>query len=107
MNTGINKQRIKNEIQSALHTDTELFAVFGFGSFFRSLVFNDIDILIVASEEAKCLLSTYQKVNKKLECLSKIINIKIDLTFLTYSEFTEKPLLEHDSLVRLLPYQTR
>lgn len=94
------------EIQSTLLKHHDLYGVFGFGSFFRSDKYNDIDLLLVSIPDAKAPLSTYLKAKKDLDRLSNRIEIQIDITFLTYSEFLSKPLLEHDNLIEVLYKKT-
>lgn len=90
------------EIQYTLLKHHDLYGVFGFGSFFRSDEYNDIDILLVSMPDANSPLDTYLEAKRSLDMLSNKIEVQIDITFLTYSEFLSKPLLEHDNLYEVL-----
>ncbi len=89
------------EIRSVLSEKNDLYGVFGFGSFFRNIEYNDIDLLLVSMPNALSPLCVYQDARKSLELVSRKINIDIDITFLTYSEHLGKPLLEHNRLVKI------
>lgn len=75
--------------------------MYGFGSFFRGGGYNDIDILLVSTLDATSPLSTYKSCRETLKKLSKKWNVEIDITFLTYGEYLQKPLREHDSLFEI------
>jgi hypothetical protein len=77
--------------------------VYGFGSFFRDDVFNDVDLLFVLTPQTHALLPAFYRIRNALDGVSSELNIKIDLTVLTSSEFMERPLREMDSLVTLFP----
>jgi len=78
-------------------------SIFGFGSFFHSNIYNDIDILFVLwqfkSIENSILLSKeIREICKKFE---NRIEIPIDVLILTYDEFLERPLKHMDKLILL------
>ena len=50
MSTGLTIKKMKTEIQNILSGHHNLFGVYGFGSFFRSTEYNDIDLLLVSKE---------------------------------------------------------
>lgn len=90
------------EIQSYLKEHRNLFGVFGFGSFFRDSHFNDIDLLVVVNDRAKQPLDDFYKVKACLDSLSSKLGIPIDITFLNYTEYSRKPLLESNRLVPIV-----
>jgi hypothetical protein len=51
-------------------------------------------------------LQDYYDAKRKLDLLSQKLGIEIDITFLTYSEFLRRPLLEMDSLVTIIINET-
>ena len=77
-------------------------AVFGFGSHFRGKSYNDVDILVVLKPGCASLLPTYYSLKEKLELLARRLGVAIDLTVLTWEEFAEKPLRDMDSLVEIV-----
>lgn len=93
---------MKTEIQFALSEQPNLYRVYGFGSFFRDEEYRDIDLLLVSKENSKRPLDDYYSAQKVLNRLSRKMNVKIDVTFLTYSEFLTNPLLEMDNLVAIV-----
>lgn len=76
--------------------------MYGFGSFFRGTAYNDIDILLVSKASSPSPLNDYYLAKSELELLSERIGVEIDITFLTYSEFLGKPLLEMDKLTTII-----
>ena len=96
MSFGNTIKQIKTEIQSITAKLHNIHGVYGFGSFFRSEHYNDVDILVVTSPDCKDTLSIFYLINKKLQRIDE--NLEIDLTLLTYDEFIEKPLIEIDAL---------
>lgn len=94
------------EIKSILSEKNNLWGVFGFGSFFRSKHYNDIDLLLVSTPDAESPLLVYQSCIQDLKHLSKKLDLKFDITFLTYKEHIQKPLREHDSLFEIWCQET-
>lgn len=88
-------------IRSSLSEKSDLFGVFGFGSFFRGSEYNDIDLLLVSTPDARYPLRVYQNARLSLKELSLKYRVEFDITFLTYSEHQAKPLREHQSLVEI------
>lgn len=93
---------MRREIQTTLSGQSNLCRVYGFGSFFRGTAYNDIDILLVSKASSLSPLSDYYMAKSTLELLSTKIGVKIDITFLTYSEFLDNPLLEMDRLTTII-----
>jgi predicted nucleotidyltransferase len=85
-------------IRSTVTAQLDIWAVFGFGSFYRGQPFNDIDLLVVASPCCSTYLEAYYEVRKSFAAALQWLEAPIDITFLTYSEFGEAPLLEMDHL---------
>ena len=92
---------IKTEIQRISIEVDSIEAVYGFGSFFRSIAYNDIDILLVFGKQCQDCLDVYYKFKSSIDLLSSKIGIKFDLTPLTQSEFISHPLIENNSLILL------
>ena len=89
-------------IRSTIISLPDVYGVYGFGSFFRSEIFNDVDLLIVLSDSCDDLLKAFYSVRHALEQLSSQLSLKFDLTFLTQRECLERPLREMDLLVPIL-----
>lgn len=96
------KDSIIELISTALLTENNIVEVYGFGSFFRSNTFNDIDIAIVTNSTKDNLLETYYSTEKIMEKVSLNIGIKIDFLLFTKEEFEQKPLLESDRMTTIL-----
>ncbi len=94
------------EIQYIFTEQPEIFGVFGFGSFFRREKYNDIDLLLVSKENCLSPLNTFYWAKTKLDKLAETICVEIDITFLTYSEYLRKPLLEAENLATLYKKKT-
>lgn len=94
------------EIRSALSETSDLYGVFGFGSFFRSTEYNDIDLVLVSMPNAQSPLRVYQDARQSLKVLALKLNVEFDVTFLTFSEHQAKPLLEHNMLVEIWRKET-
>ena len=101
MISGLTIEKIKTEIQSIAPEISEIAAVYGFGSFFRSSRYHDIDILVVASPSCKDCLATYYKFRHGIPTLITRLGVEFDITFLTSREYQERPLLEMDDLICL------
>src|ERR1051325_6867186 len=64
MSTGITSKKIAMAIRSTVTAQLDIWAVFGFGSFYRGQPFNDIDLLVVASPCCSTYLEAYYEVRK-------------------------------------------
>ena len=84
-----------------MQTD-ELVGVYGFGSFFRSEVSNDCDLVLVIKNDSNNMGQVHENLNRLFFVLGEKLSIKFDLTVLTEREFLRKPLLEHDMLISIL-----
>lgn len=80
----------------------DLFGVFGFGSFFRSDSYNDVDILIVFNNNCNLPLQEFYIVKNLLSKIEVEYDILIDITYLSYTEYARKPLLESDFLIDII-----
>jgi predicted nucleotidyltransferase len=90
------------EIRSTTTRWPDVCAAFGFGSFFRSEPFDDIDVLIVLRQECQLRLVTYYELKTAFDNLGRNYGVRFDVTVLTEREFSERPLRDMDSLVPLL-----
>lgn len=97
MSTGSIIRRTATAIRLAIADLPDVYAVYGFGSYFRAKQHNDIDLLAVACSGCPDSLALFYEVRRRLE----VIEGPIDLTLLTYTEFLRKPLREHDSLTEI------
>lgn len=102
MNTGTIRRKIKTEIWSRFQDKTEIFGVFGFGSFFRCDIFNDVDVLVIVNDDCEYPLKVFYDVKKALDEIGLIFGVPIDITYLSYTEYSRKPLRESDSLVPII-----
>ncbi len=76
---------------------SEIVAVYGFGSFFRTSTPNDCDLLVVVKSELKN--GNIHKEIHKLFCqLASSTTLPIDLVIVTTDEFPTIPLIERDNL---------
>lgn len=93
---------MKTEIESCLSGKNNLLAVYGFGSFFRgSNSYSDIDLLVVCQDKADDALDLYYHVLRNLRFEENLIDVPVDITFLSLSEFRSKPLRDMAELVPL------
>ena len=92
------KRAIRN-ITFALPT---IEGAYGFGSYFRSEVFSDVDVLIVLGGHSTERLRTFAHLREKFAELELELGVSFDLTILTPREFSERPLREMNSLVALV-----
>lgn len=99
MNTGTIRRKIKTEIRSRLQDKQEIFGIFGFGSFFRCDSFNDVDVLVVVYDECEYPLKVFYDAKKVLDEIGSLYGVPIDITYLSYTEYSRKLLRESDSLV--------
>ena len=90
------------EIRLRLQERRNLFGVFGFGSFFRSDSYNDIDILVVVNDSCNLPLQEFYTVKSLLSEIEAEYNILIDITYLSYTEYGRKHLLESDFLIDII-----
>ncbi|WP_437974763.1 hypothetical protein WMF11_41760 [Sorangium sp. So ce295] len=104
MITGITTNSIKKEIQSIRSElkNIDVVNVFGFGSFFRADRSEDVDLLLVLDNQVADPGARYASLAVIFRTLGDKIGVTIDLTVLLESEFEQKLLNEHDSLVDLL-----
>src|SRR5947209_3707136 len=98
MSTGRISSAIRMAILSITSVDTELEAVYGFGSSFRGELFNDIDLLAVAAPSNTETLVTYYKVAEALQGVAAEFGCPCHLTMLTLAEYASRPLRNMDEL---------
>jgi predicted nucleotidyltransferase len=104
MNSGLTKSQIQTELSLALVGIGEVEAVFGFGSFFRGEPFNDVDLALVFTENCDNALTAFERVLSRLRASEDRLGVHLHITPFTAKEFRERPLLEHDRLVRLFAF---
>jgi predicted nucleotidyltransferase len=100
------RKKIKTEIRSRLQGRPNLFGVFGFGSFFRSNNFNDVDLLVVVHDLCDWPLKEFYEIKALLDEIGAKFDVPIDITYLSYTEYTRKPLRESDCLVPIVGNKT-
>jgi predicted nucleotidyltransferase len=76
-------------------------SAWGFGSFFRSASYSDIDVLVVVECERDVLLATSRTLRFAFGDVKAAMGVPIDLLILTSREFQERPLREMDELAPL------
>lgn len=79
-------------------------AVYGFGSFFRSSEAKDIDILVVLDNSVTEPGRAHRNIEQVFRDLNRPYAPPFDLTVLLQSEFEQRLLREHDSLVPLAAF---
>ena len=93
---------MKTEIRSCLSEKNDLLGVYGFGSFFRGeKYYCDIDVLVVCRDGSDEALELYYFVLQKLDFKRIGLDVPVDITFLSHSEFQSQPLRDMDELVQL------
>ena len=102
MNIGTIRKEIKTAIQLRLQGKSEIFGVFGFGSFFRCDCFNDVDVLVVVDNHCDYPLKVFYEVKNILDDIGLKYGVPVDITYLSYSEYSRKPLRESDNLVTII-----
>lgn len=89
------------EIRTTLSRLDNIEGVFGFGSFFRSNFYQDIDILVIVQgigDTVQLLRDT----EGSLREIEQRFGTTIDLIFITAEEARSRPLREWHQLVRIL-----
>lgn len=76
-------------------------SAWGFGSFFRSSTYSDIDVLVVVECERDVLLDVSCTLRLAFDDMKAAMGVSLDLLILTSREFQERPLREMDELVPL------
>lgn len=106
MNIGTIRKEMKTAIRLRLQGKPEIFGVFGFGSFFRCDSFNDVDVLVVVDDHCDYPLKVFYDVKNILDEIGLKYRIPIDITYLSYGEYSRKPLRESDNLVPIVETKT-
>ncbi|KWV90881.1 hypothetical protein AUC45_05935 [Erythrobacter sp. YT30] len=88
-------------IQYILDQCPSLQSVWGFGSYFRGGLFNDIDILAVVDGDRAGLVKRIHQIRECFMGLDREFGLKFNLLILTIEEFSERPLRDMDQLVLL------
>lgn len=102
MTSGTTSGAIKTAIRARLETFERVESVWGFGSFFRTEKYCDVDILIVVTGGADSgLLLTSRAVRKTLLELEQLIGVVIDPLIVTAAEFESRPLRDMHELVSI------
>ncbi len=99
MISGTITRKIKTAIQSTVEGFSAVESVWGFGSFFRGDVYNDVDVLIVLSAPREELTELTSALRSAFIIVERDFNLKFDLLFLTPEEFSSRPLRDMDQLV--------
>lgn len=99
MNTGITRSQIEAQLRDLMRELENVDALYGFGSFFRSTEYNDIDLVVVISCSRHEQVRAYEEIIEACAPLSRRIGARFDITPLTPTEFVEKPLYEMQNLV--------
>ena len=105
MSTGLTRNQIRGRLAALFAGLEGIQAAYGFGSFFRSGTYADIDIVVVFGPTCLEPLPVFNVLLTLTDKLSETIGVRIDITPLTDREFNQKPLLESDSLIPI--YQLR
>lgn len=93
------------EIQSIHIKNPNLISVYGFGSYFRSEIANDCDLLLVVDDNAENLGRLHAELCHTFSELGSKLSIIFDLTVLTEREHKTSPLREHDRLIEISLYR--
>ena len=101
MNTGLTKSQIESEVLRAVAGESQIEAVFGFGSFFRGEAFTDVDLAIIFTEDCSDTLAVYEQLIPNLKLAQDSLGVRFDITPLTVSEFRQRPLRDQNRLVLL------
>ncbi|NOR44545.1 MAG: hypothetical protein GQ534_03080 [Candidatus Delongbacteria bacterium] len=96
-------QSMLNEIRSmiVLNYIEDIQAIYGFGSYFRSERYSDVDLVVVSSKKVKDELSLYLRLHNQLKVIVENHSVILDLTYLKYGEFNKAPILEKGQLVTI------
>ena len=94
-------KEITKEIQYIRQRLPEVKEVYGFGSFFRGVPFNDIDLLFVVSDNPVSLLSTSRTIRLLVSDSARRMLFILHPLILTEREFEEAPLRDTSELVPL------
>ena len=72
--------------------------MYGFGSFFRTGPFDDVDLLFVVEVNQESLLGKKRFINSLCQELGRCWRVPVDPLVLTTREFSEEPLRDHHEL---------
>jgi predicted nucleotidyltransferase len=76
-------------------------AIYGFGSFFRGVPFNDIDLAVVLSRSTSRGLASYYELRVEFDQLARRLGVVFDLNVFTEDEFADRPLRDMHELLLL------
>ncbi|GAB5471475.1 MAG: hypothetical protein Kilf2KO_45050 [Rhodospirillales bacterium] len=99
MTAGCTVVKMKREIQFIIQELPDIKEVYGFGSFFRSQYFNDIDLLFVLSCDDRSLLAVSKEVRFLISDASTKLGFTLHPLILTEREFGEAPLRDMHELM--------
>lgn len=80
------------------HQADKYFTIYGFGSFFRDELYNDIDLLFVFLGDKKELNTASMKMRNLCSLMATCTQKCIDPLLLSIEEFDEEPLRDMDQL---------
>ena len=103
MTIGRTVSEIRTAIQTITSAESKLEGVFGFGSFFRGELFNDVDLLAVAAKGRADTLATYYELVAAIEPVIVRLGCPLHLTLLTSDEFATRPLRHMAELQQVWP----
>jgi predicted nucleotidyltransferase len=99
ISTGATIVKVKRAIQSLPINELEIEEIYGFGSFFKGELFNDIDLVVIVHSEVSRSINRYYKIKAALDRISREFNAPIHATFLTRGEFVDAPLRDKGQLI--------
>jgi predicted nucleotidyltransferase len=75
--------------------------IYGFGSFFRSGEFSDVDLVVIVWPVVATSVGSYYLLKNEFERVGRDLCVPIDLTVLTEEEFETRPLRDMHELILL------
>lgn len=95
---------MRTGILSILTAASDVIAVHGIGSFFRSQTANDVDLVLVLRNGTADPGAAHVELHDMFRKLGNQMGVTFDLTVLLESELAQRLLVEQNSLVELMRY---
>lgn len=95
---GLRQRRVESQVRKVGIRNRSIISIWGFGSYFRSGPFRDLDLLICMRHSKVDNVATSAAIKKTVKDSFARFSVPVDVLVLTPSEVLERPLVDMHTL---------